>query len=346
MRKKKIILSTLALLLITTIGFNIKKVTATISSPDFNMQFNNLLTTNELKNFINKYQLILKELYFNQGEINGGYTVLDNKNIEEIITDLDLQHQQFLNTAIEQNKISIEKNKNTDEIQKIQTLQNLFLKESNKDTKDQLLISGIDINVSDKQLLKTLKNDPLVKELVKKQTRKLNNLFSNNDGTQNNNEQNAINSLTHETWAPYSGTSLVTRTNNYQTFSFNNISNFTSNTTYEHETQVYNRNFANYGGYWSSNLPTPYYDTPFSDSIDNFTIGTPRAHLISRYTLYYTSMSLAQGSVSTATVRIKGQKGHRIPSFCYSTWCVFPVATTASSMATYTAPNTTISWQY
>lgn len=345
MTKKKIILSTLVLLLITAIGFNIKKVTAAISSPDYNIQFNNSLTTDELKNFISKYQLNLKELYFNQGEINGGYTVLGNKNIDEIIADLNLQHQQFLNTAIEQNEINIKESKDANEIQRIQTLQNTFLKESSKDIKDQLLITGIDTSVSDKQLLKTLKSNPLVKELIKKQTKFFKNLPSTNNNAQNNDEQNAIDSLTHETWAPYYGTSLVATYSTFQTFSFNNISSFTSNTTYEHETQIYNRNFANYGGYWSSNLPTPYYDTPFSDSIDNFTVGTPRANLIARNTQYYTSMSLTPQSITTALVRIKGQKGRRIPSFCYSTWCVFPVATTAGSMAVHTAPSS-INWQY
>lgn len=55
-------------------------------------------------------------------------------------------------------------------------------------------------------------------------------------------------------------------------------------------------------------------------------------------------MSLRAGSASTATVRIKGQKGHRYPSWCYSTWCVFADATTGS-MATFTAP-AGMSWQY
>lgn len=344
MLKKKIILSTLFLLFIITIGFNIKKVTATVSSPEYNIQFKNALTTNELKSFVNTNQLILKELYFSQGDGGGGYTVLDDKNIDKIITDLNLKHQQFLNNAIEQNEISIQNSKDVDEIQRLQTLQNTFLKENNPDTKDQLLISGIDMSISDKQLLKTLENDNLVKNVIKKEVKSLKNLFSSANSLENNDEQNTINSLNHESWAPYGGTTSVTRSNTYQTFFFNNTSNFTSNTTYEHETQIYNRNFANYGGYWYSNLPTPYYDTPFADTIDNFTIGTSRANLILRNTQYYTNMSLTPQSATSATVRIKGQKGHRAPSFCYSTWCIFADATT-SSMITYTAPSG-MSWQY
>lgn len=41
-----------------------------------------------------------------------------------------------------------------------------------------------------------------------------------------------------------------------------------------------------------------------------------------------------------ATVRIKGQLGHRVPSVCYSTWCIFADATT-STMCLLNAP----AWQ-
>lgn len=348
MTKRKIILPTLALLLITAIGFNMKKVTAAISSPDYNIQFNNSFTTDELKNFVNKYQLNIKELYFSQGEGAGGYTVLDDKNIDEIIIDLNFKHQQSLSEAIEENKKFIKNSKDAEEIQRIQTLQNTFLKESNQDTKSQLLIASIDISVSDKKITALLKNNPLVKEISKKSTKILSRLESNNQDLQNN-EQGAINSLYHETWAPYGGNSTVNRSSSYQTFNFNNVSAFTSNTTYEHETQIYNRSFANYGGYWYSNLPTPYLDTNFLDtcgtySCDNFTIGTPRANWITRNTQYYANMLLTPQSATSALVRIKGQKGHRTPSNCYTTWCVFADATTGS-MATYTAPSG-MSWQY
>jgi len=117
-----------------------------------------------------------------------------------------------------------------------------------------------------------------------------------------------------------------------------------ASSTYEHETQVYNKNFADYNGYWSSNLPRAYYDTPFCDSIDNFTIGSAQASSIRVNSQYYTYMALRAGSASNATVRTKGQKGHRWPSWCYSTWCIFADATT-SSMATFTAPGG-MSWWY
>lgn len=155
---------------------------------------------------------------------------------------------------------------------------------------------------------------------------------------------NAKASSSHEPWAPYTGGSDVQRTYTYQTFKFDNVSNYGSADTYEHETQVYDKNFADYAGYWSSNMPSAYYDTPFSDSIDNFTIGTFTAASLQTETQYYTYMSLSPGTVLNATVRIKGQKGHRFPGWCYSTWCVFADATT-QSMATFNAP-AGMSWIY
>ena len=82
---------------------------------------------------------------------------------------------------------------------------------------------------------------------------------------------------------------------------------------------------------WASNMPRPYYDTQFSDSpnLDNFTVGShePRNFEINKE--YYTYMGLVPGSASSVnTVLIKGQRGFRNPSSCFSTWCVFALQTT------------------
>jgi hypothetical protein len=66
-----------------------------------------------------------------------------------------------------------------------------------------------------------------------------------------------------EPWAPYSGYSSVNQDKAYNRFYFSNIEGVYSDIeTYEHETQVYNTQFADYDGYWSSNLPRAYYATP------------------------------------------------------------------------------------
>lgn len=91
-------------------------------------------------------------------------------------------------------------------------------------------------------------------------------------------------------------------------------------------------------------MPNAYYDTPFMDDIDNFTVGTYTGSSLSTYTQYYTYMSLKAGSASSSVVRIKGQLGQRIPSGCYSTWCVWAQATTGT-MSYIVAPSG-MSWTY
>lgn len=67
-----------------------------------------------------------------------------------------------------------------------------------------------------------------------------------------------------EPWAPYLEYSSVNQDKGYNSFYFSNIEGIYSDIdTYEHETQVYNTQFADYDGYWSSNLPRKYYDTSF-----------------------------------------------------------------------------------
>jgi hypothetical protein len=150
----------------------------------------------------------------------------------------------------------------------------------------------------------------------------------------------------HESWAPYRGTSKVTQGQSFQTFYFNKVSAFGSTSTYEHETQVYDKAFADYDRYWSSNLPNAYFDTPFLDKIDNFTVGTSRASKLENSKQYYTHVALRKGSVSSAKVIIKGQLGRRDPTWCDSPWCVWPSATTGS-LVTFTAPRTdTLSYSY
>ena len=165
------------------------------------------------------------------------------------------------------------------------------------------------------------------------------------EGSQSPNVPSAPQSLNHESWAPYGGTSVVQTTYISHTMYFNNVSAFGSSGTYEHETQVYDMNYADYGGYWSSNLPRAYKDTQFADSIDNFTVGSASASSIVTFSQYYTYMSLSPQRAVNPTVRIKGQRGHRWPSWCYSTWCIFPDET-SGTMIQFTAPMNGISWQY
>ncbi|MFH1030320.1 MAG: hypothetical protein V1770_03625 [bacterium] len=123
-------------------------------------------------------------------------------------------------------------------------------------------------------------------------------------------------------WAPYKGTSTVSQNGTWQYFTFTCAAagKFDFRSTYEMETQVSGKDFADSdGGYYRSTLPHDYRDTrvldcwPFANgSIDNFTVGSAEARLIFGNTQYYTYMKLKPGSVKTATVRIRGQKGYRL----------------------------------
>lgn len=107
-------------------------------------------------------------------------------------------------------------------------------------------------------------------------------------------------SFAGEPWAPVSGYSSVDQSKTYNRFMFSSSlsGQYSDGQTYEHETQVYNNAFADYGGDWSSNLPEAYYDTPFSDDIDNFTIGSAKADLLKDGVRYYTRMKLTKGNNS------------------------------------------------
>lgn len=93
--------------------------------------------------------------------------------------------------------------------------------------------------------------------------------------------------LAAEPWIPYKGYSSVTQSMTYQDFTFKSgvKNSFGSNASYEHETQVYEKKFADYSnGRCFSNLPYYYRDTQACDSwpyasrsVDNFTVGSAKA---------------------------------------------------------------------
>lgn len=128
-----------------------------------------------------------------------------------------------------------------------------------------------------------------------------------------------------EPWAPCKGTSKVTQSGTWQSFTFtcDAVCKFDFPSTYECETQVYNKKFADYddskADNWKSTLPRKYLDTqasdywPFANSdVENFTVGSAEARLIFGKVEYSVYMKLKKGSAKNATIRIKGQKGHRV----------------------------------
>jgi len=294
------------------------------------------MTVEDVVAISNSYSISPIELRYEFDDISGGYVVPDGESMESAVKNMTRRHEEFLDNALDNIDTHLRTAVDEEDIRMHEELRTKFVNLSQ---------SGLRINSlkldSDSVTINRLRSDGIIDSV-----REVSDDYSVElDAPEVDNGVRPC-SYYHESWAPYYGTSKVTQGQTFQTFYFNDVSAFDSVSTYEHETQVYDKNFADYDNYWSSNLPSAYYDTPFSDSIDNFTVGSAQASSLSTYTQYYTYMSLRAGSSSSATVRIKGQKGHRYPSWCYSTWCIFADATT-SSLITFTAPvYTNLEWTY
>lgn len=151
------------------------------------------------------------------------------------------------------------------------------------------------------------------------------------------------NSLYHQSWAPYGGTSEVNKSYSYQRFIFNNVNAIlASDATYEHEVHIWDKGYVNRTGYWVTNLPNAYLDCGNqTDSVDNFAVGTFTANQIRPYVWYYTYMGFYGQSASTSTVSVYAQRGQRYAWNCWYVWS----RETAGPLTRQLAPSG-ISWQF
>lgn len=293
-----------------------------IESNDVVATFASPMSPQELSDIVKQSSVLPKEIYFEMHGVYGGYTPQPGEDIDTALKSMRKKHVKFLKFALTANKKNrknlAKRNKN-----KAVGLDDLTKQLSRvlKDTNyGQLKFSGIRIE-NDEKVLPLLDRGLIqgfstpTKDKTKEETEQ-----------EVEDDDRRVYSWYHESWAPFGGTSNVTRWQTYQTFYFNNTSEFGSTSTYEHETQIYNGNFA--------------------DSIDNFTIGSSQASDIKTYTRYYTYMGLRPGSASTAFVIIKGQRGVRIPSWCHlPQTCIWPRQTTDPGMTRFTAP-AQVNWIY
>jgi len=262
----------------------------------------------------NQFNLKTDEINFQIGEFSGGYTLKSGDLRKELLS--------IKSTFIENmsNALKFNSEKDSSELrQNIQTALNVasqgqmfFLNATVRGSAEALLEmnqKGIATTMPDKKVI------------------------------QSSNPMAAPQSSSHETWAPYKGTTTVTRNYLYNTFFFDNKAGFDSASTYESETHLY-KQYANYGGFWSSNLPRAYKDTQLLDSagLDNFTVGCLQASSIQPYKEYFAYMALTPETNIRSELWIKGQIGYRYPSWLYSLWNVFPLATTKPGMYKGTAP--------
>ena len=114
----------------------------------------------------------------------------------------------------------------------------------------------------------------------------------------------------------------------WSTSRLNNLKCF-GNVTFEPDFVTYNYDDKHYYGSsiaaWLTTMPYGYKDTPFSDSSDErvYTIGSADATALASNTTYRVYFRTVNGNTVKDTAKINFQRGHRFPSWCYSTWCIF-----------------------
>ncbi len=149
-------------------------------------------------------------------------------------------------------------------------------------------------------------------------------------------------------WAPYGGSTDVSRVSYYQTFYFNHTELFNDKSIYEHAVQFYNINYADYGNYASTNMPNAFVyvqqNANNTGTMDEYPVGCANARLLANGTRYFTYMVLKQQSASSALCRIKGQLYVRA-WWCPHWTCSDLAATTSPPLYTYNVP-AGASWQY
>lgn len=146
------------------------------------------------------------------------------------------------------------------------------------------------------------------------------------------------------TWLPSQGNIYVHpwgggSTDRYVTqwMKWTNVSGFASNSAYEHDFFLNNYDGKTYFSRtqnpdgipivvsWGSNLPRAYLGTRLSDPSQEvaYVIGCADGDAIQSGTWYWSQIRVAKGNADTDSAKLFGQLGHRFPSWCYTTWCVF-----------------------
>jgi len=100
-------------------------------------------------------------------------------------------------------------------------------------------------------------------------------------------------------------------------------------TTFEPDAFFYNYDGKAYGdrpgGYWASDLPSPYVDTQFLDPSGEkaVTIGSAYATSIVPWRTYYTVTRMYPGEGTSSWLKLSAQRGAQYPDGCTSEWCSY-----------------------
>lgn len=148
------------------------------------------------------------------------------------------------------------------------------------------------------------------------------------------------------TWVPRDGLSVMTNNYNggtyrrlYQNFRWNTAAQLSalqgSNVTLEVETHVRcvsgacwasnPRPPGSRGIAWDTSMPDGYLDTQFGDdpNLPNLTVGSSDTRGMVAQHYYFTWILASPGTTTTGTGSTWFQIGHRDPSWCSLTWCIF-----------------------
>ncbi|MDO8604758.1 MAG: hypothetical protein Q7K40_05205 [bacterium] len=335
------------------------------SSEEFVVEFKQPLSKKQLMNMVRKFNFVPTELRHQHEDMVSVYTIPKEVEVEEAFENMLAKHQEFLDVAVSSTEDEIAKERDTENKSRLGKMQSKF-QSALKEVKDGMFRIHA-VTVRDVGLLASREWSVVVSKVAPSSEI----LRQRGEGQQAKEQQisslekvldfaiskahasHGIYYVNPSLWVPRSGSSKTTQSMAFNTFYFPNVSGFSSFggiLTYEHETQVYEKNFADYDNYYSSNLPSHYLDFSKFDpdpTIDNFTVGSSQASSITVNTQYWTYMSLRPQFVSTALVRIKGQLGYREPSSCHSpTFCIWPTMTTGSLVMYYAPISYQQSWTY
>jgi hypothetical protein len=318
----------------------------------YDVKFSRALTAKELATMVIKYKLEPKqincEIPVGDGEVVfGGYTVSDSETIKEAIPNMLARHIGFLESALTTTQEQLTTETDPVLVAGLRQWNERFATLLKDAKKGNIAFSAMKVNGSPS--LGTLALSPQIrsvapfsikrKEIAESLTQPfiLNAAFAKKPS-----------------WAPFKGSTKITQRMAFEIFYFDDVSAFDSLSSYEHETQVYEKKFATYDNYYETNLPDSYKDTTVLDSITNrdcgceiFGVGTVSASKMKTNTLYWSNMSLKPGKKDSAKVIVKGQIGRldAVRQGWRSQWNVRGIAT--EKLFTLDAPaQTQIKWTH
>jgi hypothetical protein len=319
----------------------------------YEVKFSRALSAKELAMMVETYKLEPREIKFEipvgGGEaVFGGYTVSDSETIREAIKNMLARHIGFLESALPTTEEQLMTETDPVLVAGLRQWNQRFAALLKDAKKGNLAFSAIKVNGS--ALLGTVALNPQIRSVT---------LFSiqRDEIAETLTQPFMLNAAFAQkpSWAPFKGSSKVTKRMIFQIFYFDDVSAFDSLSSYEHETQVYEKKFASYDNFYDTNLPGDHYkDTTALDFITNrdcgctiFGVGTLSASKIKTNTLYWSNMSLKPGTKDSAKVIVKGQIGRMdaVRTGWRSQWNVRGIAT--EKLFTLTAPaQTQIKWTH